>query len=266
MIVSGLAGGAEGLFDDAVTRKLCRLGFRHVSGPALDPTVVGKLACREATSAAALVLVGRLSVDQRASIAGALAWAARCGRARAVQYLQMLSTDEMYAIRVACACSRYTYTPYIDRLGLATLWRMVTHMVMHASSARGGLVRLAVSSGSRAVCAGVFTALIASGGVVPFHVPAVDPGTAHETVHYVHTTGALPPNPYMVDTAMQFSRCLMALKMTSRRCRVLRLAMLRAVKWRRRRPLLQVLLRGQCPLMSSLRSRPFTWRLVFAYI
>lgn len=268
MIVSGLAGCAEGLFDDAVTRKLCRLGFRHVSGPALDPTVVGKLAWREATSTAALTLVGRLSFDQRASIAGALAWVARCGSARAMQFLQSLSTDEVYAARVANACCRYTYAAYIDRLGVVTLWHMVGHMVVHAKSARVGLVRLAVSSGSRAVHSGVFTALIAnsSGAVVPNWPPAADPGTAHETVHYVHATGALPPNPYTIDEAMKCARCCVALKMTSRRCRVLRLAMLRAVKWRRRRPALQALLRGQCPIMSSLRSRPFTWRLVFAYI
>jgi len=268
LVVSGLMGGAQGFVDDNVVRVLCRLGCRHVDGADVPADAVGRLVARETTCTAALALVGRLSFAQRASIAGPLAWAARCGRARAAQYLQSLSTDEVYAARVANACCRYTYTAYIDRLGVVTLWHMVGHMVVHAKSARVGLVRLAVSSGSRAVHSGVFTALIgnSSGAVVPNWPPAADPGTAHETVHYVHATGALPPNPYTIDEAMKCARCCVALKMTSRRCRVLRLAMLRAVKWRRRRPALEGLLRGQCPLMSSLRSRPFTWRLVFAYI
>ena len=268
LVVSGLVGGAAGFVADDVIRGLCRLGCRYVPVSDVPVNALGQLVYRETTCTAALTLVGRLAFSQRASIAYALAWAARCGFARAVQYMQSLSTVEEYAPRIASACQMYLYAAYIDRLGLVTLWHMVPHMVAHAKEARLGLVRLAASSGSRAVSLGVFTALIGStsGGVVPHCPHVLEPSTAHETVHFVHATGALPANPYMIDEAMQSQRCLVALKKTSRRCRVLRVAMQRAAAYSRRRLALMALLRGQCPLMSCLRLRPFMWRLVFAHI
>ena len=102
---------------------------------------------------------------------------------------------------------------------------------------------------------------------MPSAVQAVaHPANTHQVVHYVHFQEKLPPNLRLIDAAMADSEALQALKLTSRRCGPLRLYMVRAAKWARRRLALVALIMGHTTLDARLRKHEFAWRLVFAYL
>ena len=247
---------------------LCSLAYRHMSAEQiarLNLASVSALLTDSSMHTGALHLVARLSLLQRSRVAGALAWAARCGRARAVHYLQDLSQHAEHAAAVAAACQHYPWSAYIDRLGMHTLWHMVPYLQRYRANA--GLVRMCAHDGPRAMRMGVLTTLLANGRPVPSAVQAVvHPATTHQVVHYVHALQMLPPSPAVIDVAMADSEALQALKRISRRCAPLRRYMVRAAKWARRRFALTALVQGHTALDASLQAHEFAWRLVFAYL
>jgi len=253
------------------THMLCSLAFRYFSVEQMalvDLRGVGEMALRSRTTNAALHLMARMTVAQHAKLARPLAFAAHTGYARAMYYLTALGRDPAHAIQVADAVQCYGYCAYMDRLNLNVLWRTVPFLVKNRANA--ALLRLACHDGRHAIEEGVFTAMIADSRPVPQLPPPKDPGTIHSAVHYVYMYHQLPPKRHIVDAAMwsnAFSPMSALLKI-SRNCAPLRLYMVMARKWQRRRVDLVEMVRGHssCAIMAQLKCHEFAWRLVFSYI
>jgi len=212
---------------------------------------------------AALDIVMGMGEATQSRFACALANCASQGVASACRVLQDLSNGPFHA-SVADAIRQHRYSPYIDRLGLATLWCCIPYLVKHRSART--MQRMVASNGKWAVLGGVVSALISMAAHVPPIPHVANPTTVHEAIHYMHCTEDVPPDRLLVDRCLQSEP--VALVRISRRCRAVRLRMKCARAWTRRRMLMMCMARYTTEegVLAFVVQHPFTWRLVLSYM